>query len=91
MTIHVNTASELVGGIRQHLLLHLELGGRQRRGGRGEVAALVDHDRCKRKHLHRNDDRLDQSWSLILSYQTRLYLLESSRIASPIIHFPGSR
>ena len=44
MTIHVNTASELVGGIRQHLLLHLELGGRQRRGGRGEGPALVDHD-----------------------------------------------
>ena len=84
---------ECVGSIRQHLLLGLEGGRGQGAGGRrrGVAGRLVDHDGVQSIQLHRNYYGLDQSWSLILSYQTRLYLPRSFEIASLITRFPGSR
>jgi len=90
--IHVNSPCEQVRRVGQHLLLHLDLG---RGEGGGEVVGIAasadEDDGLGCEQLDGHHDGLDESSSLILSYQTRLYLLESSRIASPIIHSPGSR
>jgi len=53
---------ELIGSIRQTLLLYLELGGLERRGSRGGGVAgsQVKHNSVQSIELHRDDDGLNE-------------------------------